>query len=335
MTDRRGMRGFTLIELLVVISIIALLIAILFPSLTAARQEGGRLKCLTSLKTVNGHAQNGAVSENTGILHAQSKSGETGWLGLGGWDFGGNDGACGESRSDWTGGAPLSAETRPFNIASAGADIGPNTRFAEYACPSDQGVAQIAPNYVPAFADQSPCSVNEADEVLGASMYRAMGNSFQGDFLWFEGPVEPGGRTAKRFGSFMLAQSKIKAPSELLLFYESRFAQAFLSTQEVIDAGTLGDSSVAVDVAGWHGRVGEFNASFCDGSARKVKCASRGDMLDVVTEVNPGVHPFRSGMLRGATTHWRYDNFPYADYNEDTLSDWVTEHIVSPCPGCP
>ncbi len=335
MTDRRGMRGFTLIELLVVISIIALLIAILFPSLTAARQEGGRLKCLTSLKTVNGHAQNGAVSDNTGILHAQSKSGERGWLGLGAWDFGGNDGACGETRSDWTGGAPLGAETRPFNIASAGADIGPSTRFPEYACPSDQGVAQIAPNYVPAFAFQTPCGVDEADEVLSASMYRAMGNSFQGDFLWFEGPVEPGGRTAKRFGSFMLPQSKIKAPSELLLFYESRFAQAFLSTQETIDAGTVGDAAVPVDVAGWHGRVGEFSASFCDGSVRKVKCSSKGDMLDVLTRVNPEEVPPRSAMLRGATTNWRYDNLPYADYNEDTLSDWVTEHIVSPCPGCP
>src|SRR5262245_56744302 len=110
MANRRSLRGFTLIELLVVISIIALLISILLPSLTAARQEGIRLKCMANLKSINGHAQNNAVSDNIGILHAQSKSGELAWRGLGAWDFGGNDGACGETRSDWTGGAPLSAE---------------------------------------------------------------------------------------------------------------------------------------------------------------------------------------------------------------------------------
>src|SRR5215470_1542812 len=189
MGKRRLLRAFTLIELLVVISIIALLISILLPSLTAARQEGIRLKCAANLKTINGHAQNNAIAEPRGILHQMSTSGLTAWRGLGAWDYGGNDGRCGEARSDWVSGQPnvfpLSAPTRPYNIASAGADISGDSKFPEYGCPADAGVAQIAPNYVPAFSSQDPCTGDEVEDSLSSSMYKSMGTSYQGDFVWY------------------------------------------------------------------------------------------------------------------------------------------------------
>ena len=49
---KRSQRGFTVIELLVVLAIIAILMALLFPSLTQVRSKANSLKCKSNLRVL-------------------------------------------------------------------------------------------------------------------------------------------------------------------------------------------------------------------------------------------------------------------------------------------
>jgi prepilin-type N-terminal cleavage/methylation domain-containing protein/prepilin-type processing-associated H-X9-DG protein len=66
-------KAFTLVELLVVIGIIALLLAILMPSLSAARQSAITLRCMANLRQM-GQAFSLYVNENRGALPPANQS---------------------------------------------------------------------------------------------------------------------------------------------------------------------------------------------------------------------------------------------------------------------
>ena len=71
----RRRRGFTLVELLVVIGIIALLVSILMPALTRARDHANRAKCLANIRQLS-NAWYMYANENKGkIVGAETNPG--------------------------------------------------------------------------------------------------------------------------------------------------------------------------------------------------------------------------------------------------------------------
>ncbi|MGA2323615.1 MAG: prepilin-type N-terminal cleavage/methylation domain-containing protein [Sedimentisphaerales bacterium] len=65
----QGKGGFTLVELLVVIAIIALLMAVLLPALTRAREQGKRVVCMNNLKQLTLGWMNYATANNDKLVN--------------------------------------------------------------------------------------------------------------------------------------------------------------------------------------------------------------------------------------------------------------------------
>lgn len=80
---RRSRSGFTLIELLVVVAIIALLLAILLPSLGAAREQSRAATCLSNLRQL-GLASSMYADENRDAIIAllETQNGYVHWIQL-------------------------------------------------------------------------------------------------------------------------------------------------------------------------------------------------------------------------------------------------------------
>ncbi|MFO0972558.1 MAG: hypothetical protein U1A27_03835 [Phycisphaerae bacterium] len=244
-----------------------------------------------------------AQSDFRMILHPQSTGGVGAWRGLGAWDWGGADGACGEMRSDYYYGPEksLGAKSRLYNPVLVGGATSPTADFGVYRCPMDVGSFDN-PYYVPHYASPYPCPLGRDVFIIQHSMFDAMGNSYQGDFIW----LSDSSSVAARLGTFMRPAWAIPRADETILFYEHRMAQAMLATAEFLNEYQSGNQPVPIP--SWHGVPFRHNALMADGHVQEIEIRMSGSML------NPNPSPILSELgqefyvIRGPG--WRYDCSP-------------------------
>ena len=302
---RRG--GFTLIELLVVIAIIALLISILIPALTGARDMGKRAKCLSNFRTLANssvlYAQEDK-KENAIPIHQNTVSqlatrgwpggDDNGWLRLGiAFGFGGRTPTVKYLNSDvmMKEGSRWGAQTRPLNlyILGKGNIAGSDAKKIEwFKCPSDQG-----------YPTHSKAQILECPQKMrGIPTYNMVGNSYRMNFAgWFLGD----GSGLYSVAGIAHRLSTLHGPSRLALYSEPLFyAMSF--------PGNNNDPNI--QIRGWHGKFMHDNVGFADGSAKFTKCGRIQD-FDSKTLKEMNVAPeldYKTVLRRGAT--WQMDGYP-------------------------
>jgi len=254
--DLRGnkrRRGFTLIELLVVVAIIALLISILLPSLSRAREQAKITKCLSNLKNLTLSTQTYFTEFNDEFPFAVIVGNS--WMGICPWTYGGQT-ADPWWQTRWDGIFYLRAKDRPLNSYLMSGPIEPDLEengqvikrspVPALQCPSDR---------------QSRARGSIWDEPLNVPSWEDTGTSYWYNLEAFadlkEGvneynPWQQGGQGWIRVGRRLIKDMFAKYSSEFTLFLD-----------EPADIGLL----QRMETMGTHNSFGKHSVGFLDGHA--------------------------------------------------------------------
>ncbi len=283
MTKTRNQRAFTLIELLVVVAIIALLLSILLPSLSTAREQGKKAKCLANLNNLGKAMYQYAnedraeqiipVHQNMILPNGEQLDYEL-WKTANWFCWGGRSaqrpmmttrtrgfflsddedqhavwGNAGMMREEYA------AHRRPLNIYMVGdIGIGDEKQLEWYRCPSDVG-----------YPDH-PLIDDIRGNAKGKPCYDILGNSYRGSLFCYADVAGTGITPAGSWfamGPWGHRLTTIVETGRTVLAGEPTYFN-------MIGQDSGGDAEEVL-VYGWHKRKMMDNLLFCDGSARTTK----------------------------------------------------------------
>ncbi len=239
--------AFTLIELMVVVSIIALLMAVLLPSLGRAREEARKAVCLSNLHQL-ANALEAYVTTWNGYP-VRSLDNGSGLNGLCSWSWGGKTASIDPWRNYSNGLFYLKSSERPLNAmlgrspATEPETIDDDAQRAEmkiYRCPSDNATWQ-------ALWHQAGHTRRPA--------YEDVGTSYQLNYHWFEQArrrSEPFARQVD-WGARLLMRRRLRGASRFVLLLEDSLDRSIASRIETL---------------GLHRRWATHNVLMLDGHAQ-------------------------------------------------------------------
>lgn len=235
-SPRASRDAFTLIELLVVLGILSLLIGLLLPSLTAARNEGFRLKCLTNLGAIAQSFGAYAADDSEGYLIPVHPQAEHGWTFDGEYEYGGAasvlPGALGNIYR-----GPMGPSSRVLNRFLYGAAI-EGMDFKMFRCPGDSGIVDAPKNFDSAL----PFNVPLVD-VTGTS-YRINNHIRMYTDRYFYGP-------------YLRRVNRIPETGSTVVLAETCAQVAIYNPPPFV-------------APGWHRQSMRYNASFADGHSAMI-----------------------------------------------------------------
>lgn len=353
-TRRTRQIAFTLIELLVVIAIIALLIAILLPSLEAARAQSKKAACLSHIKN---------VATSSRVYEADDPSG---WgipvhpeqfnqcpeqargticadpVFVGAYEWGGKSGIGRDFYLTGSSGNPLDSKygsragfgpaTRPMNdilypggfrsaFGPRGYDRIQGRRDTEldlglFRCPGDNG---------PPRGAHCPDWINHSER----SSYDHFGNSYAAN-VFMIGPGGPNGDQMVSNSPYMRPTSRIPTPARTLYYEENIGRWAWSAISELDECLWIGpgiDPGFTKTITGWHKKDWTFNRAFVDAHAESQIIYNQGTensegyathyRNEVIYPENPGLQrQYQCIIVRG--DGWQKDTLP-ADFVDTDL----------------
>ncbi len=313
----RQIQGFSLVELLVVISIIALLIAILLPSLRKAREQAKRVVCLSSLRAIATSSLIYASEDPTEAaipIHPIEFT-DDGFF-VGAYEFGGKSG-IGEPfdktsplDSRWGTRHGRGPSTRPLNPYIYKDGFIDNREGTEeelrydttleldmFTCPGDRGYQGI--HY-------------RARKNSRLTSYDHFGTSYAANVFWIG--VSEGPCVMRSNSPYLRPLSRISNPANTIYYEENVGRFAWMREPDPCPIPDI--DGVPGRVKGWHGKMWEFNVAFADGHCAWINMdgyrpTRLSDYPMHITGAAGSFESWQCVIIRGE--HWQRDTLPSPD----------------------